>query len=50
MANVRKRYTCEEVLAVLMGSDDESDEKGDVDTDEEEFINEGRSRFRPKFY
>ena len=50
MANVRKRYTCEEVLAVLMESVDESDEKDDLDTDEEELINEGRSRFRPKFY
>ena len=39
MANVGKRYTCEEVLAVLMESDDESDEKGDLDTDEEELIN-----------
>ena len=41
MANVRTRYTCEEVLAVLMESDDESDEKSDLDTDEEELINEG---------
>ena len=51
MANVRKRYTCEEVLAVLMESDDESDEKGDLDTDEEELINEGLDPdFGPKFY
>ena len=41
MANVRKRYTCEEVLAVLMESDDDSDEMGDLDTDKEELINEG---------
>ena len=33
MANDRKRYTCEEVLAVLMESDEESDEKGDLDTE-----------------
>ena len=50
MANARKKYTCEEVLAVLMESDDESDEKGDLDTEEEELINEGLDPgVRPNF-
>ena len=39
--NDRKRYSCAEVLAAVMESGDESEERGDLDSDEEEIINEG---------